>query len=73
MACGNTMRVKTRQNGNPRDRAASAWPKGTVLKPERSVSHTKVAVYKENPRTDSQKLLFLMKLEFSGASAIPRF
>ena len=39
----------------PRARAASAWPSGTVLMPERSASQTNAAVYSDRPVTASQK------------------
>ncbi|CAM5267370.1 hypothetical protein SVIOM342S_07998 [Streptomyces violaceorubidus] len=39
-ACGRTTSRSTWPKLRPRARAASAWPTGTVLMPERSASHT---------------------------------
>ena len=43
-ACGSTTSRMTPENGSPIARAASAWPSGTALTPERSASHTNVEV-----------------------------
>ena len=43
-ACGSTTFVITPVNGSPMARAASAWPRGTALMPDRIASHTKVEV-----------------------------
>ena len=43
-ACGNRIIRRFCQNVKPSDRAASAWPSGTVLTPERMVSQTNDAV-----------------------------
>ena len=43
-AWGSTTWVITPANGSPIARAASAWPSGTALTPDRSASHTKVEV-----------------------------
>ena len=54
----------------PSARAASAWPIGTVLMPERSDSHTNAAVYRLRPVTASQKKFVAKvseKLSFSCA------
>ena len=39
----------------PMDRAASAWPSGMELTPDRSASHTKVEVYMVRARMFNQK------------------
>ena len=43
-ACGSTTWLITPANGSPMARAASAWPSGTALTPERSASQTNVDV-----------------------------
>ncbi len=43
-ACGSTTWVITPPNGRPIARAASAWPSGTALTPERSASQTNAEV-----------------------------
>ena len=43
-ACGSRIIRRFWPNVRPSDRAASAWPSGTVLTPERTVSHTNAAV-----------------------------
>ena len=43
-ACGSRMIRRFWLNVSPSDRAASAWPSGTVFTPERTVSHTNDAV-----------------------------
>ena len=42
-ACGRMISRAAGQNDSPIARAASAWPTGTVLTPERSASQTKAA------------------------------
>ena len=54
-ACGRMICVADCMKPNPSARAASAWPIGTVLMPERSDSHTNAAVYRLRPVTASQK------------------
>ncbi|CAM5515258.1 hypothetical protein SCYAM73S_01261 [Streptomyces cyaneofuscatus] len=56
-AWGSTTRPSTWLKLSPSARAASAWPTGTVLMPERSASHTKAEVYRIRPRTASRKLI----------------
>ena len=43
-ACGRTMIRRVCAKVSPIARAASAWPAGTVLMPERSASQTNAAV-----------------------------
>ena len=43
-ACGSNTIRRFWLNVNPSERAASAWPSGTVFTPDRSVSHTNEAV-----------------------------
>ena len=43
-ACGSSTIRRFWLNVRPSDRAASAWPNGTVLTPERTVSQTNAAV-----------------------------
>ena len=43
-ACGSTTWRITPPNGSPIARAASAWPSGTALTPERIASQTNVEV-----------------------------
>ena len=44
-ACGRMISPADCMKFRPRARAASAWPSGTVLMPERSASQTNAAVY----------------------------
>ena len=43
-ACGNRIIRRFWPKVKPSERAASAWPSGTVFTPERTVSHTNDAV-----------------------------
>ena len=43
-ACGSRIIRRFCPNVRPSDRAASAWPSGTVFTPDRTVSHTNAAV-----------------------------
>ena len=43
-ACGRITSVRLCPKPNPRARAASAWPAGTVVIPDRTVSQTNAAV-----------------------------
>ena len=54
-ACGRMIWVADCMKFNPNARQASAWPRGTVLMPDRSDSHTNAAVYRLKPVTASQK------------------
>ena len=69
-ACGRMISVADCMKPKPSARAASAWPIGTVLMPERRDSHTNAAVYRLRPVTASQKKFVVKvseKLSFSCA------
>ena len=58
---------------NPSERAASTWPTGTVLTPDRTVSQTNAAVYSINPSTARRKLLSVIDVgEAPSTSVTPR-
>ena len=54
-ACGSTTSRMAAAKGRPIARAASAWPSGTALTPDRRASQTKQEVYRVSATTPTAK------------------